>query len=130
MSPVLSRAQRRAAFTEAAVRAFDRLEDWYDQHPAATFGEIEAEARQQRRQLLGQALAVLINGRDPGFQLTAPSCPQCRQPMEFARYRSWTIRGLAGDTALRRAYYVCPPCPGETLFPPGPEVTVAGEPLE
>lgn len=47
MSQVLSRTQRRAAFTEAAVQMFERLEDWYDQHPDATFGEIEAEARRQ-----------------------------------------------------------------------------------
>jgi len=37
--------------------------------------------------------------------------------MEFQRYRGWTIYGLEGDTELERAYYVCPNCPGETLFP-------------
>ena len=30
-----------------------------------------------------------------------------------------TIRGLEGDTRLERAYYVCPQCSGETIFPPG-----------
>jgi hypothetical protein len=130
MSPIMSRAQRRVAFTAAAVQMFDRLEEWYDQHPAATFGELETETRQQRRQLMGQTLAWLINGRDLGFQLTAPLCPECGQAMEFERYRSWTIQGLEGATALSRAYYVCPRCPGETLFPPGPEAAVAGGPLE
>lgn len=130
MSHVMSRAQRRAAFTEAAVQMFERLEDWYDQHPEATFGEIEAEARQQRRQLMGQALALLINGRDPGFQLEAPLCQECGQSMDFARYRPWTVRGLEGDTVLRRAYYVCPQCAGETLFPPGSQTAVAGGSLE
>jgi hypothetical protein len=130
MSQVLSRAQRRAAFTEAAVQMFERLEDWYDQHPDATFGEIEAESRRQRRQLMGQALGILINGRDTGFQLEAPSCQKCEQPLEFERYRRWTVRGLEGDTALSRAYYVCPRCSGETLFPPGPQAAIAGRSLE
>jgi hypothetical protein len=119
MAPTMSHAQRRAAFLECATRMFDALEDWYDAHPDASFGEIEAEARRQRRELMGRALAILINGRDRGFQLEAPPCQKCRQPMEFQRYRGWTIYGLEGDTRLVRAYYVCPKCPGETLFPPG-----------
>lgn len=130
MSTTLSRAQRRAAFLESAARKFDELEDWYDQHPEASFGEIEAEARRCRRELMGQALAILINGRDKGFQLEAPSCPQCGQPMKFERYRSWTVFGLEGDTELVRAYYVCPYGCGETVFPPGSEAEVESGSLE
>jgi hypothetical protein len=126
----MSRAQRSAAFLESASQMFDALEDWYDEHADASFGEIEAEARRQRRELMGQALAILINGRDRGFQLEAPRCQECRQPMEFERYSGRTIRGLEGDTRLMRAYYVCPDCAGETLFPLGPEATAAGGPLE
>ena len=48
MSHTLSRAQRRAAFLELAARTFEGLEEWYDQHPEASFGEIEAEAWRQR----------------------------------------------------------------------------------
>lgn len=40
-----SRSQRRAAFLERAVQMFDALEEWYDEHPDASFGEIEVEAR-------------------------------------------------------------------------------------
>ena len=103
MPRTLSRAQRRAAFTEMAVRAFDRMEEWYDDHPDASFGEIEAEARRERRELMGQALAMLINGRDMGHQLEAPQCPGCRQAMEFEGYRPWKVSGLEGDTELMRA---------------------------
>jgi hypothetical protein len=130
MSHTLSRAQRCAAFLESAARMYDGLEDWYDQHPDASFGEIEAEARRQRRELMSQALAILINGRDKGFQLEAPGCPKCGQPMEFERYRSWTVLGLEGDTELVRAYYVCPHGCGETIFPPGSEAPVASGSLE
>jgi hypothetical protein len=130
MTHAMSRAQRRAVFLERATQMFDALEDWYDEHPDASFGEIEAEARRKRRDLMGEALAILINGRDRGFQLEAPRCQKCSQPMEFQRYRGWTIHGLEGDTRLERAYYACPDCAGETLFPPGSETATAGGSLE
>ena len=130
MSHTISRTQRRTAFVQMAGQMFDDLEDWYDQHPAATFGEIEGEARRQRRALMGQALALLINGRDTGVQPDPPRCARCGQPMGFEDYRSWTVYGLEGDTALQRAYYVCPRCPGETVFPPGPQTAVADGSLE
>jgi len=130
MTHAMSRAQRRAAFLERVIQMFEALEDWYDEHPDASFGEIEAEARRQRRELMGQALALLINGRDCGFQLEAPRCQKCSQPMEFEGYRGWTIYGLEGDTRLERAYYVCPDCAGETLFPPGSETVAAEGSLE
>ena len=126
----MSRAQRRAALLEAAVVMIDRMEKWYDEHPDASFGEIEAQARQLRRELMGNLLGIMINGRDSGYRVEPPSCPSCAKPMEFDGYRPWTVRGLEGDTALSRAYYVCPNCEGQTLFPPRPEATVARRPLE
>jgi hypothetical protein len=62
------RAQRQAEFLEAAAQTYNNLEEWYEQHPGANCGEIEAEARRQRRVLMGQALAILINGRDTGHR--------------------------------------------------------------
>ena len=125
-----SRAQRRGAFLQKAGHVFDQLEDWYDQHPDASFGEIEGEARQQRKELMGEALRILVNGRDAGFQLAAPHCEVCQQAMEFEAYRCWTVMGLEGETTLQRAYYVCPTCAGETFFPPGPQTAAAGGSLE
>lgn len=116
----MSRAQRRTAFVAAAGRMFDELEDWYDQHPEASFGEIEAEARCRRRELMGGGLGVLVNGRDTGYQLEPPICRECKQPLGFEDYRSKTVFGLEGDTELSRAYYVCPRCQGQTLSPPRP----------
>ena len=126
----MSRAQREAAFLEKATQMYVALEDWYDEHPEASFGEIEAEARRLRRELMGEGLAVLINGRDTGFQLEAPPCSVCGQAMKYKGHRRWGISGLEGETALMRAYYVCSDCEGETLFPPGPETAAASRPLE
>ena len=120
----MSRAQREAAFLERAAQMYATLEDWYDQHPEASFGEIEAEARRLRHQLMGEGLAVLINGRDTGHQVEPPRCSACGQAMEFKGHRRWGISGLEGETTLMRACYVCPECKGETLFPPGPKAAV------
>ncbi len=125
-----SRAQREAAFLELATTLYGQLEDWYDQHPGASFGEIETEARRMRRELMGVGLAVLINGRDTGFQWEAPTCPACGQALQFVGYRPWRVSGLEGETELQRAYYVCGECEAQTLFPPGSEVEVAGGSLE
>jgi len=126
----LSRVQRRERFLQLADAAFDRLEEWCDAHPEATFGEIEAEARRQRRELMGQALEVLINGRDHGVRTEGPRCRQCGGEMEFHEYRAKTVRGLEGDSCLQRAYYVCAQGCGETFFPPGPDSEAAERPLE
>jgi hypothetical protein len=130
MRRLQSRHQRQAEFLEAATQMYDQLEAWYDQHPAASFGEIEAEARQARRELMGVGLAVLINGRDTGFQLEAPPCPHCGQPQHFVGYRPWRVSGLEGETELQRAYYVCRGCEAQTFFPLGSETEVARRSLE
>lgn len=126
----LSRAQREAAFLERAAHMFGKLEDWYDQHPDASFGEIEAQAREVRRELMGAGLGIVINGRDTGYRLEPPPCPSCGKPLDFERYRPWTVSGLEGDTELNRAYYVCPDCAGQTLSPPRPQTAPAAGSLE
>jgi hypothetical protein len=130
MSRLLSRDQRQAAVLKLATHLHAQLEEWYDQHPGASFGEIEAEARRLRREFMGAGLGVLINGRDTGFQLEPPVCPQCAQPMQFVGYRPWRVSGLEGETELERAYYVCRGCEEQTLFPPGSETELAGGSLE
>jgi hypothetical protein len=130
MARKMSRRRRKEAFLMAASEAFERLEDWYDEHPKATFGEIEQEARRCRRELMGQALEVLVNGRDNGVEVEGVPCERCGAEMAFKGYQPWTVRGLEGNTRLERAYYVCPECEGETFFPPGQETGPAKGSLE
>jgi hypothetical protein len=87
MSRNMSREQREAVFLELAAQMYSDLEDWYDAHPEASFGEIEEAARRRRRAMMGETLRVLINGRDNGFQVEAPQCEACDQAMEFKGYR-------------------------------------------
>jgi hypothetical protein len=130
MARKMSRKRRKEAFLMAASEAFEELEEWYDEHPEATFGEIEQEARRRRRELMGKTLEVVVNGRDTGVQVVGVHCKQCGTEMEFKGYLPWTVHGLEGDTKLERAYYVCPECEGETIFPPGPKAGAEERSLE
>jgi hypothetical protein len=119
MARQLSRMQRKKEFMGVTERMYERLEDWYDAHPEATFGEIEQKARELRREMMGAGLAIVINGRDTGQRAEGVVCAGCGGEMAFKGYLPWTVSGLEGDTRLERAYYVCPDCAGETFFPPG-----------
>jgi hypothetical protein len=120
-----SRTQRKVEFLKAAEVMYERMEDWYDAHPDASFEEIEEELRRQRRGLMGGTLATLIVGRDSGCAVQPPKCCQCGQPMEFEDYRRWTVKGLEGDSQLERAYYTCPGCGEQGFSPSGPEAPAA-----
>ena len=79
MARRMSKEQRKAAFLAAADEAFEELEAWYDAHPDATFGEIEEEARKKRRELMGKALEIVVNGRDSGYQYRGHRVCQVRK---------------------------------------------------
>ena len=131
MARRMSKQQRKEAFLAAARESYDELEKWYDAHPEATFGEIEEEARKKRRELMGKALEILVNGRDTGYQVEGIQCAKCGRWMEYKgeRFRR-TVYSLEGDVSLERAYYVCPECTGEAVFPPRQETGIEGGSLE
>jgi hypothetical protein len=79
---------------------------------------------------MGYVLEVVVIGRDTGLQLEPPCCESCGVEMEFKDYHDWTVPGLEGESQLERAYYVCPECEGQTLFPLGPEAAAAAGSLE
>ncbi len=126
----MSKEERREAFLEKAEEMYEEMEAWYDAHEGATFGEVEAEVRRQRRALMGETQAILINGREAGYQAEPPACPQCEQPMRFERYVTRQVSGLEGEVSLERAYYRCPHGCEESVFPPGPETEPAAGRLE
>jgi hypothetical protein len=131
MARRMSKQQREEAFLAAAREIYDELERWYDAHPEATFGEIEEETRKKRRELMGKALEILVNGRDTGYQIEGMQCAKCGKRMDYKGERfKRTVYSLEGDVTLERAYYVCPECEGETIFPPRQETGIEGGSLE
>ncbi len=44
-----------------AEQLFAELEAWYNQHPEASFEEIEREVRNARRKMMGSALGIVVN---------------------------------------------------------------------
>lgn len=127
---VSSRVQRREEFLKRAGEMWEALEDWYDAHPQATFGELEQQARAQRRQLMGETLEILLNQRSHAVEVQPAVCPQCGSLMKLHEIRGKTVHGLEGCTRVERSYYVCSAGCGQTAFPPGSESAAARGLLE
>jgi hypothetical protein len=122
-----SRSQRETAFLEVATRLYAQLEDWYDQHPNASFGEFEIEARRVRQALMGHGLALVITRGDTDARVKLPKCPQCCQSMEFTGYQPWGAASPAGETEIQPACYVCRACEKQTFIHPQSQPATAVE---
>jgi hypothetical protein len=109
----------REEFLRRTEALWDEFNAWYQEHPEATFDEMEAELGKQRRAILGSFLELSLRQGDLGATPEAPSCSQCGKPMVFKGYPKKEVHGLEADTKIPRAYYVCPTCE-IGLFPPGP----------
>jgi len=79
MARQVTRVDRRARFLERAGEMYDELEAWYEEHEEASFGDIEQVTREHRRELMGEILAVLINGRHlPGRKRSSRGVPNVK----------------------------------------------------
>jgi hypothetical protein len=112
-------SEAREEFSRRAEILWDEFNAWYQDHPEATFDEMEAELGKQRRAILGGFLELSLRQGDLGAAPEAPLCERCGKAMIFKGYPKKEIHGLEADTKLPRAYYVCPSC-GIGVFPPGP----------
>jgi YgiT-type zinc finger domain-containing protein len=97
------------------------LAEWRQQHPRATFSEIERETMKRMGELqarMMQEMALESEVRD-WEERNAPRCPECGAAL---RRRSEQERRLqtqgGGEVVLKRAYASCPQC-GLEIFPPG-----------
>jgi hypothetical protein len=103
-----------------AAERFTALDAWRQEHPRATWTEIEAAVEAQlgplRAQVLGDT-AVASDATD--LRGERPVCPVCGGPVTAAGRRPRHLRG-EGDQpiALDRTYARCPAC-DSGLFPPG-----------
>ncbi len=112
--------QRRAAL--AAVAA--ELTTWRQQHPTATWQEIEQALDTRLAQVRADLLTDLAHASPAADWRAAapedhPTCPACGTPLQPRGRHTRQLTTLGDQTVtLQRQYGVCPSC-GTGLFPPG-----------
>ena len=97
------------------------MAEWRQQHPKATFGEIERETMQRIAQLQARIMEEIAQASQAAdWEDTAPpKCPECGAELQRRgeHERSLQVVG-GGEVKLKRAYAVCPKCEAG-FFPPG-----------
>lgn len=112
-----------ARWHQLAAEVITGMKEWRQQHPKATFREIETAlderlARVRARMLQDLALASRAAEWHNQSEAERPLCPDCGIPLQP---RGSNDRELTTDydqaIALKRSYGVCPRCQ-RGLFPP------------
>jgi RNase P subunit RPR2 len=99
------------------------MKEWREQHPKATFAEIETALEERLGRLRARMLqdAALASASSDWSQTPAaerPTCPQCGTPLEARGKKTRRLQTQGGqEVALTRSYGVCPTCESG-LFPP------------
>ena len=88
------------------------MTEWRQQHPTATFREIEAEVDKRLSVLRARMLSDAAIGR-------VARCPACGARLEQNGKKKRKLQTRGGqEVELEREYGVCPKC-GQGIFPPG-----------
>jgi DNA-directed RNA polymerase subunit RPC12/RpoP len=114
------RTQSQAAeeFSRAAQELWTRFNVWHNEHPDATFDDMDDFLGEEGRDLMGKALELRLRQGDLGAKAEGQRCSRCGREMRFKGYPEKTVHGLKVDSDIPRAYYHCPACEAG-LFPPG-----------
>jgi YgiT-type zinc finger domain-containing protein len=95
--------------------------EWRQQHPKATFREIEEEVDQRLSQLRARMLsdaAIASASADWGESEKKPLCPNCGSELKARGKKKRKIQTRGGrEVELEREYGICPKC-GQGIFPP------------
>jgi uncharacterized protein with PIN domain len=97
------------------------MREWRQQHPKATFAEIERETMQRMAHLQARIMEEIAQTSQAADwqEGQEPNCPECGAKMRRRgeHERNLQVAG-GGEVKLKRAYAVCPVC-GAELFPLG-----------
>jgi hypothetical protein len=116
----MPRALPRERWLAETAERFAALDAWRQEHPRATWTEIEAAVEAQ----LGPLRADLLRETALASEATElggarPTCPDCGARLQGAGAHRRHLRGEQDiPIALERTYARCPVC-GTGLFPPG-----------
>lgn len=96
--------------------------EWREQHPKATFREIEEEVDKRISELRVRMLSDVANSsgqREWTGSEEAGVCPNCGMKLVKKGKKKRKLQTQGGrEVELEREYGVCPRC-GQGLFPPG-----------
>jgi hypothetical protein len=99
------------------------MKEWREQHPKATFTEIEAAlderlGRLRARMLQDAALASVSSDWSQAMPEERPRCQLCGTPLVARGKKTRRLQTQGGqEVALTRSYGVCPTCESG-FFPP------------
>jgi YgiT-type zinc finger domain-containing protein len=105
-------------FVESAQAMYERMQEWRQAHPQASFDEIAAEVGRERRALMGQLLVELACQNQRSVEALSTTCPICGGQTEGKGAKERGVSHLEGETKLVRGYRYCSHC-GRGFFPPG-----------
>ena len=113
--------KKNAELEKLAKEIVNGLAEWREQHPQATFGEIERETMKRMGQLQARMMQELAmeSTRMDWVAENAPKCPECGEKLKKSSEQERVLQAQGGhEVVLKRAYAICPKC-GAEIFPPG-----------
>ncbi len=118
----MNRAELEKNWKMMGDEAISGMLEWRQQHPQATFREIETEVDERLAVMRARMLsdtAMMSKATEWETSGNVPVCPECGTKLEKKgkRKRHMQTRGGQG-IELDREYGRCPKC-GEGIFPPG-----------
>lgn len=108
---------------EQSEEVISGMIEWREQHPRATFREIEIALDERLSQLRAKMLqdtALASSQTDWSKRPKAqrPTCPECGTPLASRGKHTRHLQTDGGhEVALERTYGTCPKC-GSGIFPP------------
>ena len=98
------------------------MAEWRQQHPKATFREIEAEIDRRLDEFRAKMLSDTVNlSASTAWKEGAegPECPHCGVSLVGKGRKKRKLQTRGGHAVeIEREYGVCPEC-GQGIFPPG-----------
>ncbi len=114
--------QMRKSWNGMSEEIISGIAEWRQQHPQATFRELEDEVDRRlavmRAKMLADA-AMISAQREWEPESEAVRCPECGAILERKGKKKRKLLTRGGqEVELEREYGVCPAC-GQGIFPPG-----------
>lgn len=111
-------------WTELWMEVTTGMAEWREQHPRATFREIEAALDERMNRARAKFLADAATASRAADWREAnegerPVCPECGARVQSRGEKRRQLQTAGGETVeLKRHHAVCPQC-GKAFFPPG-----------